>query len=334
MTNAQTGRGRCLAQLALIVSVFAPGCNHMPPECADPAVLDTLKSIEAENLQKHSDVKFDVERFEIDDPHTVSIDDKVMTRSCVVNVKYKISDGAQSMLKSLYSGPGYDPRAIQVLTWGRANEVAALGGINSQRISLAAPDSAVSYSVRNNEDRSKASSYIVEVSMLKMATEAICGLEEAASALAAERSAHGAEVENEGSPRQLSSEQPKAPDSPAGATGNTLEAPDRGPDNAAGGVESVGNGTSAPVLISKVDPEYSEEALKAKYSGSVYLSIMVNTDGKAEDIKVVKSLGMGLDEKAVEAVQKWRFKPGMNKGAPASVRAQVEVNFRLQAGLR
>ena len=96
-----------------------------------------------------------------------------------------------------------------------------------------------------------------------------------------------------------------------------------------GGVYSVGNGTSAPQLISKVDPEYSEEARKAKYSGSVFLSIVVNTDGKAEDIKVVKSLGMGLDEKAMEAVQKWRFKPGMNKGTPVKVRAQVEVNFRL-----
>src|SRR5580704_12350444 len=96
-----------------------------------------------------------------------------------------------------------------------------------------------------------------------------------------------------------------------------------------GGVYSVGNGTSAPVLISKVDPEYSEEARKAKYSGSVMLSIVVNTDGKAEDIHVVKSLGMGLDEKAMEAVQKWRFKPGMNKGTPVRVRAQVEVNFRL-----
>jgi len=96
-----------------------------------------------------------------------------------------------------------------------------------------------------------------------------------------------------------------------------------------GGVYSVGNGISAPQLISKVDPEYSEEARKAKYSGSVFLSIVVNTDGKAEDIKVVKSLGMGLDEKAMEAVQKWRFKPGINKGTPVKVRAQVEVNFRL-----
>ena len=95
------------------------------------------------------------------------------------------------------------------------------------------------------------------------------------------------------------------------------------------GIYSVGNGTTPPTVLTKVDPEYSEEARKAKYSGSVMLSIVVNTDGKAEDIKVVKSLGMGLDEKAIEAVQKWRFTPGKNKGIPVKVRAQIEVNFRL-----
>jgi periplasmic protein TonB len=96
-----------------------------------------------------------------------------------------------------------------------------------------------------------------------------------------------------------------------------------------GGVYSVGNGTSAPTVTFKVDPEYSEEARKAKYSGSVMLSIVVNTDGKAQDIKVVKSLGMGLDEKAIEAVQKWRFKPGTRQGVAVNVKAQIEVNFRL-----
>jgi TonB family protein len=96
-----------------------------------------------------------------------------------------------------------------------------------------------------------------------------------------------------------------------------------------GGVYSLGNGTTPPSVLSKVDPEYSEEARKAKYSGSVVLSIVVNTDGKAEEIKVVKSLGMGLDEKAIEAVQKWRFIPGKNKGVAVKVRAQIEVNFRL-----
>jgi protein TonB len=96
-----------------------------------------------------------------------------------------------------------------------------------------------------------------------------------------------------------------------------------------GGAYSVGNGVTQPVLISKVDPEYSEEARKAKYSGEVTLSIVVNTDGKAEEIRVVKSLGMGLDEKAIEAVQKWRFTPGKKAGVAVRVKANVQVNFRL-----
>jgi len=92
---------------------------------------------------------------------------------------------------------------------------------------------------------------------------------------------------------------------------------------------SVGRGITAPSVLSRVDPEYSEEARKAKYSGAVMLSIVVNTDGRADSIKVIKSLGMGLDEKAIEAVQRWRFRPGTKDGAPVRVRAQIEVNFRL-----
>jgi TonB family protein len=86
---------------------------------------------------------------------------------------------------------------------------------------------------------------------------------------------------------------------------------------------------SAPAVIVKVDPEYSEEARMAKYSGTVVLSVVVDQEGRARDIHVLKSLGMGLDEKAVEAVQKWKFKPGMKGGQAVNVRAQIEVNFRL-----
>lgn len=96
-----------------------------------------------------------------------------------------------------------------------------------------------------------------------------------------------------------------------------------------GGVFKVGGGVSAPSVIFKVDPEYSEEARKAKYSGAVMLAIVVDTEGKARDIHVVKSLGMGLDEKAIEAVEKWKFKPGMRGGQAVNVRATIEVNFRL-----
>jgi protein TonB len=96
-----------------------------------------------------------------------------------------------------------------------------------------------------------------------------------------------------------------------------------------GGVFRVGGGVSAPVVLSKVDPEYSEEARKAKYSGTVTLTVVVDAEGRARDIHVSKSLGMGLDEKAIEAVEKWRFKPGMRGGQAVNVRATIEVNFRL-----
>jgi TonB family protein len=96
-----------------------------------------------------------------------------------------------------------------------------------------------------------------------------------------------------------------------------------------GGVFKVGGGVSAPAVLFRVDPEYSEEARKAKYSGTVLLSIVVDSEGHARDIHVVKSLGMGLDEKAMEAVAKWKFKPGSKDGKAVNVRAQIEVNFRL-----
>ncbi len=96
-----------------------------------------------------------------------------------------------------------------------------------------------------------------------------------------------------------------------------------------GGVFQVGGGVTQPVVIFRVDPEYSEEARKAKYSGVVLLSVIVDTEGRARDIRVLKSLGLGLDEKAMEAVAKWKFKPGMKGGTAVNVRARIEVNFRL-----
>jgi TonB family protein len=96
-----------------------------------------------------------------------------------------------------------------------------------------------------------------------------------------------------------------------------------------GSVFNVGGGVSAPAVIYKVDPEYSEEARKAKYSGTVMLSIVVDTEGRARDIRVVKSLGLGLDEKAIQALEKWRFKPAQKDGRPVNARSTIEVNFRL-----
>jgi periplasmic protein TonB len=96
-----------------------------------------------------------------------------------------------------------------------------------------------------------------------------------------------------------------------------------------GNVFRVGGGVSAPVLLSKTEPEYSEEARKAKHQGTVMLYVQIDPSGHATNIKVVKSLGLGLDEKAMEAVQKWKFSPGKKDGKPVTVEATIEVNFRL-----
>jgi TonB family protein len=96
-----------------------------------------------------------------------------------------------------------------------------------------------------------------------------------------------------------------------------------------GGVYRIGGGVSAPVPIFKPEPEYSEEARKAKYQGAVLLAIVILADGSTSNIRVIRPLGLGLDEKAIEAVQKWRFRPSLKDGKPVAVSANVEVNFRL-----
>jgi periplasmic protein TonB len=97
-----------------------------------------------------------------------------------------------------------------------------------------------------------------------------------------------------------------------------------------GGAYSVGGGVSAPIPIYKPEPAYSEEARKAKYQGTVVLWIVVDAQGGvAADVRVVKPLGLGLDEKAVEAVRTWKFKPAQKNGTPVPVRVMVEVSFRL-----
>src|SRR5580698_11422138 len=77
------------------------------------------------------------------------------------------------------------------------------------------------------------------------------------------------------------------------------------------GVYRVGNGVKPPSVISKTDPEYSEEARILKLAGTVKLSVVVGVDGKVRDVQVVNSVGLGLDEKAVEAVRTWGFQPGI-----------------------
>ena len=96
-----------------------------------------------------------------------------------------------------------------------------------------------------------------------------------------------------------------------------------------GGIFRVGGGVSAPRALFSPDPEYSEEARKAKYQGVVVLWLIVGPDGRPRDMKVVRPLGMGLDQKAIEAVRQWKFEPAMKDGKPVAVQINVEVNFRL-----
>jgi periplasmic protein TonB len=96
-----------------------------------------------------------------------------------------------------------------------------------------------------------------------------------------------------------------------------------------GGVFRIGGGVSAPQPLFTPDPEYSEEARKAKYQGTCVLWLIVGSDGRPRDVRVARSLGMGLDEKAVQAVRKWEFKPAQKDGHAVAVQMNVEVSFRL-----
>ena len=85
-----------------------------------------------------------------------------------------------------------------------------------------------------------------------------------------------------------------------------------------------------PKLTHGPDPSYSKEARKKHYEGTVVLWIVIGSDGRVHDLKVARPVGMGLDEKAIEAVKKWRFDPARDENdRPVAVQVNVEVNFRM-----
>lgn len=91
----------------------------------------------------------------------------------------------------------------------------------------------------------------------------------------------------------------------------------------------VGGPVHAPVLLYAPDPQYTESARKAKLSGNVIVAMLVDQNGQTQNVRVVQGLGNGLDEKAVEAVQQYKFKPATLNGEPVPVNLKVEVNFRI-----
>ncbi len=96
-----------------------------------------------------------------------------------------------------------------------------------------------------------------------------------------------------------------------------------------GGIYKPGGGVSSPKVIYAVDPEFSDEARRQKYQGVCVLSLIVDAQGMPQHIRVVRNLGMGLDEKAVDAVKQYKFKPAMKDGHPVPVEINIEVNFQL-----
>ena len=99
---------------------------------------------------------------------------------------------------------------------------------------------------------------------------------------------------------------------------------------AGGGLYRVGGGVSAPVALNNVEAEFSDEARRAKYQGVCLISLIVDAQGNPQNPRVIRTLGMGLDEKALEAVRKYKFRPAMKDGkTPVPVMISVEVNFRL-----
>jgi TonB family protein len=109
------------------------------------------------------------------------------------------------------------------------------------------------------------------------------------------------------------------------------DGPGYGPNSGGGvtGVYRIGGHVRAPVLVRRVEPEYSEAARKAKLQGTVVLLIEVWPDGRPHNIRIQNGMGLGLDEAAVKAVEQWRFKPALKGGVPVRVGARVEVYFRL-----
>ena len=96
-----------------------------------------------------------------------------------------------------------------------------------------------------------------------------------------------------------------------------------------GGVMTVGGGVTAPVVIHRVEPEFTDQARRVKFQGVASIGLIVDAQGNPEDVHVVHPLGMGLDQKAVEAVRQYKFKPAMFQGRPVPVQLVIEVDFHM-----
>jgi TonB family protein len=125
---------------------------------------------------------------------------------------------------------------------------------------------------------------------------------------------------------------PPEPPAPPAAVAAALEPPAPPQEPAPTGSVTayrIGADVSMPRPIYKVEPDYTPEAQAAHLEGTTFLSVVISPEGVARDIKLVRSLDPGLDRKAIEAVRKWKFEPGLKDGKPVPVIASIEINFRL-----
>jgi TonB family protein len=97
-----------------------------------------------------------------------------------------------------------------------------------------------------------------------------------------------------------------------------------------GGAYAPGSGLTAPALVREVRPSYTDEARRLGLQGNVVLQVTVGRDGRVGDVRVVRGLGAGLEQRAVDAVRQWRFTPATRRGVPVDVSVQVSVEFSLR----
>jgi TonB family protein len=137
---------------------------------------------------------------------------------------------------------------------------------------------------------------------------------------------------NMGDPNALGSILSGGPGSLGGigiGKGTSVGSGDRGAGVGGDGLVRPGAGVVMPVVIKKVEPEFSEEARKARANGFVVIYCEVGPDGKPRNLRVSRGYGLGLDEEALKAVSQWLFRPGTKDGKPVTVAASIEVAFHL-----
>ncbi|HEY4381226.1 MAG TPA: energy transducer TonB [Acidobacteriaceae bacterium] len=114
---------------------------------------------------------------------------------------------------------------------------------------------------------------------------------------------------------------------PASSDGAAAKAP--AADPASVPLRKIGGGVLPPTVLHAANPQFSEQARKEKFGGVVLVTLIVDANGQPQNVHVLRGVGMGLDEKAVEAVKQYSFRPATEGGKPVPVQLNVEVNFQV-----